>query len=854
MMKTGLFRNSISNVVDNLNITGEAVIDTAKIKKLFAEYVEAGYVKVGYITGNKAEFQEFYAKYGVIDELVSKVINSSTIYADQIKSKDGKTFIDLVNSSLDIQKIASNEIITNTITSISSTTAKEVVDYSYIRDAIVGKMTAGELLTGDIVVTDKMRILSDSSGTKGLVINGSTMQFIGSDGKVGVQIGYGANDKPSLIIRDDNGTALFTSSGVNAGVQASAIADGLIVNNMISNNTISKDKINFPIIEPNAQGGVDITQIYDGNGNKWGVESTQFAKDIIKFKEDSEKHQQQTDTSIGTLANQIESIENSITGIETVVDKENKTIKDTVWENVYLYKPKLDANGNIQYDSGGNIITEKDAYNIIQRNNETIRTLSELTTTIYDKDLNGKTSRITTAMQTAEKFNWLVKNGSSQSSLTLTDSMLNAIVSQFKVTGSDGTSTIIEGGKIKAGSINTDLLNTSAIKSQNYQEGQYINEAGYSLSGTFLDLSNGLIHMPGYYNDLLGNTYIRGNIQATSGLIGIDEDNAWKIGSTTVITSGNTGKDYASLTATGNALISTGELQLHDKKLNTYNYGNYIKYNGSYYDYGIQSPELDPSKYSSGSNEKTAGAFIYVRKYTPKGSSTSLPQYDTGWEYLLRITKLGEIYFGDTLISGKDGAFLSTSGGTITGDLTVTGTISGNFSGSANSVSNSLSINGISYNGAKAVNIDVRNIIQGGNGSSSAAAWNEYGLVYAGSKTGLSSLGYGTVGQILKSNGAAPPEWVNIADLITSGGSGSGGISSKYVTIDTAQTITGTKSFSQNITVYSSTASTSKTTGALKVKGGIGSEGTISGDKIRIGDKCILEMDSTNNCLNFVFS
>lgn len=507
MMKTGLFRNSISNIVGDLNITGEAIIDTAKIKNLFAEYIEAGNIKVGYIAGDKAEFKEFYSKYGVIDELVSQIISASTIYADQIRSKDGKTFIDLVNSSLNIQKIAADEIITNTITSISSTAAKEVVDYSYIHDAIVGKMTAGELLTGDIVVTDKMRILSDASGTSGLVVNGSTMQFIGTDGTVGIQIGYGTNDKPSLIIRDDNGTALFTSSGINAGVQASAIADGLIVNNMISNNSISKDKINFPIIEPNAQGGVDITQIYDGKGNKWGVESTQFAKDIIKFKEDSEKHQQQTDSSIGTLNNQIESIENSITGIETVVDKENKTIKDVVWENVYLYKPKLDASGKIQYDSDGNIITEKDAYNIIQRNNETIRTLSELTTTIYDKDLNGKTSRITTAMQTAEKFYWLVKNGSSQSSLTLTDSMLNAIVSQFKVTGSDGASTIIEGGKLKTNSITANDLDVNSIFAQDITAtGTITGVALKSTTGSFQVYADGTVKMIGKNSKFEFNT------------------------------------------------------------------------------------------------------------------------------------------------------------------------------------------------------------------------------------------------------------------------------------------------------------------------------------------------------------
>lgn len=531
MMNTGLFRNSISNVVGDLNITGTAVIDRAKIKQLFTDYVEAGEIKVGYISGTKAEFEEFYSKYGAFNELVSNIISSSTIYTDKIMGKDGENFIDFINGSLNMENIASNEIITNAIKSLSSTTAKSVIDYAYIHDAIVGKMTAGELLTGDIVVSDTMRILSNKDAKAGMVVNGSVMQFIGSDGVVGIQIGFGANEKPSLIIKDDNGSTILTSQGITKD----AIADELIVNNMIKDGTVSESKLGFQVIKPNAQGGLDITQIYDGKGNKWGVENTQFAKDIIKFKGDSEKYQQNTDNSINginsnieslqqkdtAIDGQIEAIQNSITGIESVVDKENKTIKDAVWENVYLYKPKLDANGKLQYDSDGHIITEKDAYNIIERNNETIRTLTELTTTIYEGDMDGKTSRITTAMQTAEKFNWLVKNGSTQSSLTLTDSMLEAITGQFKVTGVDGTSTIIKGGK----------LATDAIKSVNYVAGSYIDSAGYSSAGTFLDLSNGMIHMPGLYTDKNGSLNLKGTITSSNGTIGgwtLSEDSIYR--------------------------------------------------------------------------------------------------------------------------------------------------------------------------------------------------------------------------------------------------------------------------------------------------------------------------------------
>lgn len=79
-------------------------------------------------------------------------------------------------------------------------------------------------------------------------------------------------------------------------------------------------------------------------------------------------------------------------------------------------------------------------------------------------------------------------------------------------------------------------------------------------------------------------------------------------------------------------------------------------------------------------------------------------------------------------------------------------------------------------------------------------------------------------------------------------------ITSKYVTTDTTQTISGAKTFSKETTISSATASTNKTTGALKVKGGIASEGQISADKVMIGDKCTLEYDANLQCLNFVFA
>ena len=48
---------------------------------------------------------------------------------------------------------------------------------------------------------------------------------------------------------------------------------------MIHNGTVQKSKLAFEIIEPNAQGGIDITQVYDGSGNLWGTQYTSFKQD-----------------------------------------------------------------------------------------------------------------------------------------------------------------------------------------------------------------------------------------------------------------------------------------------------------------------------------------------------------------------------------------------------------------------------------------------------------------------------------------------------------------------------------------------------------------------------------------------
>lgn len=251
MTNSSLFGNAVNNSVQNV------LSDQGTINKLFGDYLNYKVINVGNITGNKAEFNELFSKY----------INSEYIAANSADIKKLNTDVANINSAI----IGTSSTETGIVFNLSSANAK--FDSAWIINGIAGKMAIGDLAAGDITISDTMRILSENGN---FIMNGSAMQFLDTEGNVGIQIGYDTNKNPSIIIKDDKGATIMTSQGITKD----AIADGLIVNNMLGDKSVSKDKLNFPIVEANAQGGVDITQIYDGKGGLWGVEYTTFKESV----------------------------------------------------------------------------------------------------------------------------------------------------------------------------------------------------------------------------------------------------------------------------------------------------------------------------------------------------------------------------------------------------------------------------------------------------------------------------------------------------------------------------------------------------------------------------------------------
>lgn len=319
MTNSSLFGNAVNNSVQNV------LSDQGTINKLFGDYLQYKVINVGNITGDKAEFNELFSKY----------INSEYIATNSADIKKLNTDVANINSAI----IGASSTETGIVFNLSSANAK--FDSAWIINGIAGKMTIGDLAAGDITISDTMRILSENGN---FIMNGSAMQFLDTEGNVGIQIGYDTNKNPSIIIKDNKGVTVMTSQGITKD----AIADGLIVNNMLGDQSISKDKLNFPIVEANEQGGIDIKQIYDGKGGLWGVEYTRTITSI-------NNNLNQLTEDISNLNTAIDSV--SLTGqqvfteTDTGISPTSITLTATVNNSAEISKWYVDGIENTSYIS-----------------------------------------------------------------------------------------------------------------------------------------------------------------------------------------------------------------------------------------------------------------------------------------------------------------------------------------------------------------------------------------------------------------------------------------------------------------------------------------------------------------------
>lgn len=443
----------------------EGVFDKLTVDTAFMKYLDVKLISADKITTRILE-----AEQANIEKLSAKIIESNQINADMINVKN----------------LLAGHAGVGELHTIHLTVENAEIDQAVITNLIAKKIAVGDLMAQNALANQIVLISKDNKPT--IAFQESTQQFYDSKGNIRVQIGMDGKGDFNFIVKNGDRAALFDENGITQ----TGIPDNTILGDMINNATITKDKLGFQIIEPNEQGGIDITNIYDGKGNQWwGIEKTTITDDYTK---------------------QIKNVTDTLTGqIETKVS-------------------------NTQYLKDQESI-RTDFSDIKQNVSGITSTVSSMQTDLSEaqEKIKANTSSIT---QNADKISFMV-TGDKESEFTVTDKFIQMISDHISIdastidingiitamnTHTGPGKTKIDGGIIETNTITADSIKVDAIRSKIFEDDLTSN---YSLKGIWFDLSeNGAIKGKNFAVDSNGNAYIRGDstvegtIIANKGYIG----------------------------------------------------------------------------------------------------------------------------------------------------------------------------------------------------------------------------------------------------------------------------------------------------------------------------------------------
>lgn len=286
--KNAIFKNSVANIAGGTVVS--ANIDTAEIGTLVSDYIKVAKIDVTNITGDELDFRTIIARYIDADSIVA----------------DSASFIDLQTDFLKAKTAVFGSTASQDTYTINLTATNTTVDTNFAKSVIASKITVGDLAT-HTATADQIVLISEN-GDPAIAFQNATQQFYDANGNVRVQIGQDGNgDFNFVVVGADGTTALFDSTGITQnGVPTGTIINRMIADDMVDsqgNRTgISKSKLAFDVLEPNAYGGIDITKVYDGANNWFGTEYQSFKTG--------------TNSAISTLQQTVASLSDDIAAVE----------------------------------------------------------------------------------------------------------------------------------------------------------------------------------------------------------------------------------------------------------------------------------------------------------------------------------------------------------------------------------------------------------------------------------------------------------------------------------------------------------------------------------------------------------
>ena len=326
------------------------MIDTAMINKLDVDTAKITYATIKNLDVVKENVQEINGELG----------NFKVLTANKFTAIDAK----ITNLDVDHEKVGilegeyanlKNVLMGNAgvgdLQNIHLTSENAVIDSALIRTAVMQTVSISDLLAGDIS-TNKFRILSEDGG---ILIQGATQQWKDADSVVRMQAGQDANGDFTFALFDKTGKGILIDS---TGIKEGAIADGLIVNKMVSDDAaISANKLDidslFTTINNSVQ-TINSSRIwFDEKNQTINQVYTQMSEDVESAKNEASNASQK-----------MTSIETGLEGIRATLSETTSEVKE-ISDKTLIYNTQYTDNGDetttisaVLYKAGKDITRE----------------------------------------------------------------------------------------------------------------------------------------------------------------------------------------------------------------------------------------------------------------------------------------------------------------------------------------------------------------------------------------------------------------------------------------------------------------------------------------------------------------
>lgn len=269
-----------------------AVIDEALIGKATIGQLEAVEAKIKNLNVDKLQAQ--------IAEIDKALIGKAEI--TDLEAIDGK-ITSLSSNVAKLETVIGGNLTMDNIQSLVLTSSKVTVDNAFIKDAMIDRVSASKLDAG-IINTNNVNLQSEDGS---MTIVGSLQQFRDKNKNVRIQLGKDSTGDFTFALYGEDGKGQLINQN---GITASAIGDGLIVNDMVSNNAaIDGGKLNINSV---------VNEINNGNttikGTKIYLDDKKQTLDVAFNK-------------LSTTVTNLEGLEGDITGLVEKVESNTTSIQ-----------------------------------------------------------------------------------------------------------------------------------------------------------------------------------------------------------------------------------------------------------------------------------------------------------------------------------------------------------------------------------------------------------------------------------------------------------------------------------------------------------------------------------------------